>query len=202
LGPDSPLFREQFDVNDKKNSVNNPRPITSYGIQTTLTNALIKAGLRVRVTQKSEDNDHNNTGRVRKEVARFHGFRKYCVTTMKNASLDFSDREYLVGHRKSRGLDVNYDRTSESRRLEQYLKALDILKIDDSHRLRLKVDRLEKKNSEIKELRKRIAESEQSNRDMAREFKEFRNYLTNAAVKAKQEALESYQRVIAKERTK
>jgi integrase len=172
LGPDSPLFREQFDVNDKENSVNKPRPITSYGIQTTLTNALIKAGLRVRVTQQSEDNDHKNTGRVRKEVARFHGFRKYCVTNMKNASLDFSDREYLVGHRKSRGLDVNYDRTSESQRLEQYLKAVDLLTIDDSHRLRLKVDSLEKKNSEIERLKRRISESEQSNQEMVREFKD------------------------------
>jgi integrase/recombinase XerD len=198
LGPDSPLFREQFDVNDKENSVNKPRPITSYGIQTTLTNALIKAGLRVRVTQQTEDNDHKNTGRVRKEVARFHGFRKYCVTNMKNASLDFSDREYLVGHRKSRGLDVNYDRTSESQRLEQYLKAVDLLTIDDSHRLRLKVDSLEKKNSEIELLKRRISESEQINLQTAREFKQLKDYLTNEAIKAKQEALQSYQRVMAK----
>jgi integrase len=201
MGPDSPLFREQFDAKDIS-SVNNPRPITSYGIQTTLTNALIKAGLRVRVTQQSEDSNHKNTGRVRKEVARFHGFRKFAITNMKNALVDFSDREFLVGHKHSRGLDVNYDRTSEDQRLEQYLKAVDHLTINEENRLRLKVDELEKKNTEIELLKRRILESEQSNQDIAREFKELKDYLHNTAVQAKQEALESYRRIMTKEKEK
>jgi predicted RNA-binding protein with RPS1 domain len=78
------------------------------------------------------------------------------------------------------------------------LKAVDLLTIDDSHRLRLKVDSLEKKNSEIELLKRRISESEQINLQTAREFKQLKDYLTNEAIKAKQEALQSYQRVMAK----
>jgi hypothetical protein len=58
---------------------------------------------------------------------------------MKKAKVDFSDREYLVGHKVSRGLDVNYDRTDESDRLNEYLKAIDLLTINEENRLKTKV---------------------------------------------------------------
>ena len=146
LGPNSPLFRKHFDAEDP-NSINNPRSLSTSGLQTALDYALARAGLRTTVS-RTDEND-KITGRIRKEVARFHGFRKYAITNMKNAGVDFSDREYLVGHRKSRGLDVNYDRTSEQDRLSQYIKSISALTIDDSQRLELKVEDLEKKNSEI-----------------------------------------------------
>jgi hypothetical protein len=47
-------------------------------------------------------------------------------------------------------------------------------------------------------LKRRISESEQINLQTAREFKQLKDYLTNEAIKAKQEALQSYQRVMAK----
>src|ERR1051326_4568132 len=80
------------------NSINNPRSLSTDGLQTALDYALVRAGLRT--TTHSEDISNKNADRVRKDVARFHCFRKYCVTNMKNASLDFSGREYLVGHKK------------------------------------------------------------------------------------------------------
>jgi hypothetical protein len=68
-----------------------------------------------------------------------HGLRKFCITQMKNAKVDFNDREYLVDHKHSRGLDVNYDRTTEEDRLQEYLKAMDLLTISPENRLRKKV---------------------------------------------------------------
>lgn len=47
--------------------------------------------------------------------------------------------------------------------MEQYLKALNYLTINEENRLKLKVDELEKKNTEIKGLKRRTLESEQSN---------------------------------------
>ncbi|MGH9986335.1 MAG: hypothetical protein ACRD8W_20525 [Nitrososphaeraceae archaeon] len=61
------------------------------------------------------------------------------ITQMKKAQLDFSDREYLVGHKVSRGLDINYDRTNEEDRLQEYLKAMDLLTISPENRLRKQV---------------------------------------------------------------
>lgn len=53
---------------------------------------------------------------------RAHGFRKFAISTMIKAKVDYNSREYLVGHKMSRGLDVNYDRTSEEDRLLEFLK--------------------------------------------------------------------------------
>ena len=47
--------------------------------------------------------------RILHKVMKSHGFRKFTITQMKKAQLDFSDREYLVGHKGSPGLDVNYN---------------------------------------------------------------------------------------------
>jgi hypothetical protein len=47
------------------------------------------------------------------EVMMSHGLRKNVITLMKKAKVEYSDREYLIGHKRSRGLDVNYDRTTE-----------------------------------------------------------------------------------------
>lgn len=44
-----------------------------------------------------------------------------------------------VGHKYSRGLDVNYDRTSEDDRLQEYLKAMDLLTISPENRLRKEI---------------------------------------------------------------
>ena len=83
--------------------------------------------------------------RTRKEdrklhpVMRSHEFRKFAITQMIKAKLDFSTREFLVGHRYSRGLDVNYDRTSEEDRLQEYLKAIDLLTISPENRLRKEI---------------------------------------------------------------
>ena len=61
---------------------------------------------------------------------RAHGFRKFAISTMIKAKVDYNSREYLVGHKMSRGLDVNYDRTSEEDRLLEFFKAVDLLTIN------------------------------------------------------------------------
>jgi hypothetical protein len=69
---------------------------------------------------------------------RTHGLRKLAITQMKHAHLDFNDREYLVGHKHSRGLDIHYDRTTEEDRLTEYVKAIPLLTIDPTQRLKQK----------------------------------------------------------------
>ncbi|MGC1134459.1 MAG: hypothetical protein WA941_16645 [Nitrososphaeraceae archaeon] len=134
LRPNSPLVREQFDTTDKF-KVSRPQFLSIVSFRVMMDRMLLLAGLRNR--SKGYRNLHN--------VMCSHGFRKFTITQMKKAQLDFSDREYLVGHKGSRGLDVNYDRTTEEDRLQEYLKAIDLqyrLKIGYDARYRNNITQL------------------------------------------------------------
>lgn len=129
LKPTSPLIREQFDIDDPFAGIH-ANPVQHRSIEY-IVNTIIK-----------------RSGFNTKEVARSHGLRKFAVTQMIKAKLDYSAREYLVGHKVSRGLDVNYDRTTEEDRLQEYLKAVDLLTINPENRLRLKIHQMESEHSE------------------------------------------------------
>ena len=62
-------------------------------------------------------------------------------------------------HRHSRGLDVNYDRTTEEDRLQEYLKAIDLLTINLENRLKTKIHQMESQHSaEWNQLKEQMAE--------------------------------------------
>jgi integrase len=101
----SPLFRESFDATAKYAAAK-PKPLKESGLETIMYRVLTRSEVRSS------------------EVMRSHGLRKFAITQMKMARVDFNDREYLVGHRHSRGLDIHYDRTTEEDRLAEYVKAI------------------------------------------------------------------------------
>jgi integrase len=121
----SPLIREQFDINDQF-AAEYPKQLKYDGIVYIIKEILKRSGLVD----------------IRDKVMRSHGFRKFVITQFIKARVDYNTREYLVGHRHSRGLDVNYDRTSEEDRLEEYLKAVDLLTINEENRLKQRVEDL------------------------------------------------------------
>ena len=108
------------------------------------------------------------------KVMKTHGIRKFTITQMKKAQLDYSDREFLVGHKVSRGLDNNYDTTSEDDRLEQYLKAIDLLTISPENRLRKQVaeqdytiqTKMKEKDEQIQEPIRQMAQLRESQENM------------------------------------
>lgn len=77
------------------------------------------------------------------DVMRSHGFRKFFISQCIKAGMDYNAREYLVGHKHRRGLDFNYDRTTEEDRLAEYVKAIPFLTIDQNQRLQTTVNELE-----------------------------------------------------------
>ena len=115
IKPNSPLIREQFPLYNQGNDYVVPKRVSKNSLQKTIQRILKKAGLDV-----SED-----------KIMLSHGFRKYCITMLKKAKVDWSDREFLVGHRHSRGLDVQYDKTSEEDRLYEWSKAINLLTIEN-----------------------------------------------------------------------
>jgi hypothetical protein len=58
---------------------------------------------------------------------------------MVKARLEYNIREFLVGHRRTTGLDRHYDRTPVEDRLQEYMKAMDLLTISPENRLRKQV---------------------------------------------------------------
>ncbi len=118
----SPLIREQFKLDDKIQA-RNPRFVSHSTIEKTMERVVKKAG----------------TNTVRK-VMMTHGFRKFAITQMAKAKVDFSDREYLVGHKHTRGLDVNYHRTTEDEKLVEWSKAINNLTIDPAYQLQKELE--------------------------------------------------------------
>ena len=126
---------------------------------------LVRAGLKVVRSWKNRELN---------EVMASHGFRKFCITQMKKAKVDFNDREALVGHRQSRGLDVNYDRTTEEERLAEYLKAMELLTISPENRLRKQVaeqdytiqTRMKEKDEQIQKLMQQMVELKETQDEM------------------------------------
>jgi len=139
LEPTSPLIREQFDVRDFFQS-KRAKPMSNDGTLRIIKQLLKRSGMRS------------------KNVKQTHGFRKFAITQMIKAQMDYESREYLVGHRHSSGLGVNYDRTTEEDRLQEYLKAVNHLTINEENRLRKQVAEKEYTiKVELEELRKQIA---------------------------------------------
>ena len=75
------------------------------------------------------------------------GFRKFAITQMAKSRMDAEIREKLVGH--TIGIATHYIRYSPQEMLQEYLKAVDLLTINEENRLKLKVDELQSKQSEI-----------------------------------------------------
>lgn len=140
LAKTAPLIREQFEIKDPFAAAN-PRPIAHRTIVYIIEEILKRSGLKT------------------KEVMRSHGLRKRAITLMIKAKVDYSTREFLVGHKVSRGLDVSYDRTSEEDRLSEFLRAVDYLTICSENRLKNKIHQLESEHSaEWKQLKEQINE--------------------------------------------
>lgn len=140
LKPTAPLIARKFNTYDQF-AGQYPKPVAHKTIAEDIAKDLKRSGVKS------------------KEVARSHGFRKFAISQMIKAKVDYNAREYLVGHKVSRGLDYNYDRTTEEDRLSEYLKAVDLLTINSENRLKLKINQMELEHSaEWKQLKEQMNE--------------------------------------------
>jgi hypothetical protein len=95
-------------------------------------------------------------GRIRKDVMRAHGFRKLTETSFIRSKVNAEAREMLMGH--SIGLGDAYYRPDVGEILDEYLKAVDLLTINDENRLKRKVEILEVKKERIDQLEQTLIE--------------------------------------------
>lgn len=123
---DAPLIREVFNIRDRfKAKYSKPKHVSVAGLETLLYRII-----------RNADVDSS-------DVKRAHGFRKFYCTQWVDVDGNFDIREFLLGHRFSRVLGKNYDRTREDRRLLEYLKVVDRLTFNEELRLKLKIYELE-----------------------------------------------------------
>ena len=117
-------------------------PMDSYLIQQTMT----RLQYRSTVTVKETADTATQRGRIRKEVMRCHVFRKMFNSTCIENNVNHYVKEMLMGHKKNLGLDVNYFRPQQNQLLQEYLKVIDSLTINDENRLFKQVQELVEKD--------------------------------------------------------
>ncbi len=109
-------------------------------------NLAIRAGLG----QLHPDTESSH-GQFRDAIPAVHGLRKFCITQMARAKVDTEIAKLLTGH--SIGVRGRYLNYSEDDLLVEYVKAIDLLTINQENRLKKQVEELTKEDDEIKALR-------------------------------------------------
>jgi integrase len=149
----TPLFRKLFDRYDSIQAAH-PIPVAISTIKNIVRELLNKTGIRPPARLTEEEIAAGKTPK-RTSLPAIHGFRKFAITNMIRAKLEYNARETLVGH-SLKTLDLNYDRREQDELLEEYKKAIDFLTIDDSNKLRREVEHYKVKASQFEELRAEI----------------------------------------------
>ena len=152
---DSPLFRNEFDVDFIEDARKNVTACSNTTLRCSIDINLTRCGLKTV--------DHvNKQGKNRKPVQATHGFRKFFRTQLLLAKVDPDVRELLMGHSKHK-LELVYTRLTDEEMYNEYSKAIDLLTISPENRLQRKVEMLTvEKNkvdialAEIAEMKKRI----------------------------------------------
>jgi integrase len=151
LTDDSPLFREQFDITDLQQIKKKPTKLTANAIVCSLRKRLNLAGiLSIEPLKEGE-----YSSQKRKPIKRTHGFRKFVTTVMIDARLNETRRYLLLGKSLPRQ-DDNYYRPKESDLLEEYLKVVDALTINEENRLKRNVEELTVRVDKLDELEEQM----------------------------------------------
>jgi hypothetical protein len=120
-----------------KGLVTAPKKLKHSGVKRLMEDALWTQGLRKKLEQ----------GKRRHEFQADHGFRKWFKTHCQISRMDPINIEELMNH--STGISDSYYRPTELHLLEDYLKAVDLLTInEDSNILHKKVQELKEKSKD------------------------------------------------------
>jgi integrase len=139
INDDSPLIREQFNIRDKF-PIRKSKAIGRESLQWKLRDIARRSNVRS------------------KQVPIAHGFRKFFTTQLIKSNLKTEARLRLEGH--STGITDHYWRPSDQDLLNEYMKAVNNLTINEENRLKIKVELLESKKNSYEDLQRRVMESE------------------------------------------
>jgi integrase len=119
------------------------KPFTGKSLNVILQNCIYNTDLR----QINHDNPHK-----RNEVSILHGLRKFTMKQFVDSKLNPEIREMLLGHKI--GLASCYYKPTEEEMYNEYLKAVNLLTINEENRLKLKLEQtIQIEKSQIEELK-------------------------------------------------
>ena len=171
INDSSPLIRDDFQQDDLLRA-ENPKPLTTYNLTFYIRKVLIASGIRNPIKMEFR----GPKKKMRKQVAANHGFRKFCHTTMANCRISPEIREMLLGH--SIGLSNSYYRPTVEEMLNEYLKVVNDLIIDPSHRLSKQIHQpKEKEDYQTYIIDKKINEKDEQIRGMEQQIQTIMNTL-------------------------
>jgi hypothetical protein len=134
------LMRNLWDVTTPlgKGLATVPIKLKSSGIKRLMERALYGQGIRTRLKE----------GKKRHEFQVDHGYRKFFKTRCELGGMKPINIEKLLSH--STGISDSYYRATEQELLDDYLKAMDSLTIDERNKLKKRIGKLEEKNEDEK----------------------------------------------------
>jgi integrase len=139
INQDSYLLVKKFGVSSKLKG----SPFKGRALWAILEDCISNSGLR--------EIDHINPFK-RKEIPVFHGFRKFYTKQLVDSKLNPEIREMLLGHKI--GLTSAYYKPTQEEMLNEYLKAVNLLTINDENRLKLKLEqKIQIEKSQIESLK-------------------------------------------------
>jgi hypothetical protein len=140
------LIRQKFDTAFDPNDIT----VTSEDIQERMRYLLKKVGTIKNKPRKDNytEQEKIEIRKKRYEVMRCHGFRKFFNTICIESDMNIVSKELLMGHKQSLGLEKSYYRPTNDKLLNEYLKVVDDLTINDENRLSKQVQELKTKNED------------------------------------------------------
>ncbi len=163
----TPVFRDQFDRDDP-NSIQNVRPMKLRTIERLISRSLEKSG--IRTVEKITD-FHSEKGKIRKNVRLTAGFRKFFDTQLIYAKVEPHIKELFMGH--NIGLYDHYFKPGEDFVLQEYIKAINNLTINEENRLRKEITDLIRKNNMLENMEiKHNEEIQAIRKDMESKFQQ------------------------------
>jgi integrase len=135
------------------------RPITAAAIHAYIVDRLIESGLRTvhSFSPTTKNNNRYSQASLHKnELHPCHSLRIFAVTNMQRSKVDKTIREMLVGH--STGLDKSYYKPQDEEILQEYLKAIDNLTINNENKLKKQIEEVIKERDQIKAMEEKHKE--------------------------------------------
>jgi len=170
LKPENPLVRDQFNSTWKKpgdtENIQKPQHLSVDSINSILSRLLFNSGIRnaenVKVRRSGERHVHMAT----------HSCRKFFKSKMMatEPAINPVIIEFLMGHIKSTGLEAVYYKPTEHDLLQNYIKAIPYLTINEENRQQLKIDVLTARDKRREQVFLKILEEMRVSKELREEF--------------------------------
>jgi integrase len=157
-------------MHDKKDDAH--QELFHFSTLKTISMVLREIAIRAGISQEHHtitENKGEKRGQFRDAIPAVHGLRKFCITQMAKSGIDEERRKILSGH--SIGVQKKYVELQDEDLLQDYLKAVNNLTINEEYKLKTENIELKKKNAEIQTLKEQVKELQEKDDEWSKFMK-------------------------------